>query len=209
MEKVVIIGSGCAGWTAALYTGARQSPAAGAHRPAARRLAHHHQHRRKLSRLSRRRGRLRIDDADAETGGTLRRAGQFRHASRRLDFSKTPFVLTVDGEKVEAANRHHRHRREPPASRRARRGFAGDQGRDLLRDLRRRVAGFPQPAARRGRRRRFRLRRGALSDALRLGDSSGPSPRQLARVQNHGRTRAVESENQAGLGFGRDRRCST
>jgi thioredoxin reductase (NADPH) len=85
-----------------------------------------------------------------------------------VDFSKQPFVLTVDGEKVEAetviiaTGASHRIW-DCPAK------IAGDQGRDLLRHVRRRAARLPQPTARRGRRRRFRVRRGALPDALRLG----------------------------------------
>src|SRR5882724_10069411 len=48
--------------------GARATGAARPYGTPARRAAHHHEHRGKFPRFSRRRGRLRVDGADAETG---------------------------------------------------------------------------------------------------------------------------------------------
>ena len=152
MEKIVIIGSGCAGWTAALYT-ARASL-------------------QPLVLTGRQPGGLLTTTSIVENfpgfpegvdGYELmtrmqKQAERFGARANfgtveAVDFSKRPFTLTVDGERVEAlaviiaTGASHR------TSRRSRRAFAGNQGRDVLRHVRRRAAGFPQPAARGGRRR--------------------------------------------------------
>ncbi len=189
MEKVVIIGSGPAGWTAALYTARAQ-------------LA-------PLVLTGQQPGGLLTTTSIVENfpgfpegvdGYELMTRMQ-KQAERfgaktsfgvveSVDFSKRPFWFTVDGEKMEAETVIIATGARPQTSWRARRTRIGKQRHDLLRDVRRRAAGVPQPAARRGRRRRFRVRRGAVSDALRLGRLSGPSPRFPARVQNHGRAHA-------------------
>jgi hypothetical protein len=118
-----------------------------------------------------------------------------------VDFSKRPFTLTVDGEKVGAqaviiaTGASHKHLGVPGED------LLETKGRDVLRHLRRRAAGFPQPTARRGRRRRFRVRRGALFDALWLGRSSRASARFVARVKNHGRTHACRIRKSSRFGI--------
>ena len=107
---------------------------------------------------------------------------QVLRALEAADLSKRPFVLTVDGESVETQHRHHRHRRQPPPLGAGKRTSPGKKGRDLLRHLRRRLAHLSQSAPRRGRRRRLRLRRGALPHPFCLGHPSGPSPRLFARL---------------------------
>ena len=186
---------------------ARQPRAARPHRQTARRPPHHHQHRRKFPRLPRRRGRLRIDGADAEAGRTLRRPRQL-WPGRAGGFFETALRAHRGRRKSGDRDRHHRHRRQPQTSGRARRGFARNQGGDLLRHLRRRAAGFPQPAARRGRRRRFRVRRSAVSDAVRVGHLPRAPARRVARVQNHGRTARWPMPKSSPSGIPSSPRCS-
>ena len=86
--------------------------AAGAHGPATRRAAHHHQHRREFSRLSRRRGRLRTDDPHAEAGGALRRQGQLWRGGRG-GFLAAAVEAGGGWRTGHRANRHYCHRRRP------------------------------------------------------------------------------------------------
>ena len=71
-RKVIIIGSGPAGYTAADLRRARQPGAAHAHGHAGRRPAHAHDARRELPGLRRRRPGARADGDDAQAGGALR-----------------------------------------------------------------------------------------------------------------------------------------
>ena len=203
MEKVIVIGSGCAGWTAALYTArANLQP---------------------LVLTGQQPGGLLTTTSIVENypgfpegvdGYELMTRMQ-KQAERfgarasfgsveAVDFSKRPFALTVDGEKVEAqtviiaTGASHRH--------------LGVPGEDLLE-----TKGVTYCATCDGALPVFRNQPlvvvgggdSACEEALyltRFGSehSFGPSPRRIARVQNHGRTRLVESQNQTGLGFRRD-----
>jgi len=145
-----------------------------------------------------------------KTGRTLWGQSAIRAGLKTVDFSRKPFALTVDGEMVGAENRYYRDWGEPQAPRRSGRGVAGDQGRDILRDVRWRAAGVPQPAARRrwaGEIPRceealYLTRFGSVVHLVHRRDSLRASKIMQERVHTH-------TKIQADLGFGRDGKSST
>ena len=129
------------------------------------------------------------------------------------------------GQEFWHADRHRRHRRgrfQPPAVSRSRRcegkadrgqavivatgaraNYLGlpseeaykNRGRQRLRRVRRGAAALPQQAAGGGRRRRFGRRRGDLPEQVRQPGLHGPSPRQAAGLEDHGRAGREQSQD--------------
>jgi len=194
MERIIIIGSGCAGWTAALYTARAKFAAARAHRRTAGGPAHTTSIVENFPGFPEGLDGYELMARMQKQAETLRRRASFGTVRSGGFFPNVLSHSRWTVKQIEALAVHSRHRCEPQTSRRTRRGFAGNQRRDVLRHVRRRAAGFPQPAARRGRRRAIP----ACEEALyltRLGRSCISCIAVfVARVKNHGRTHAVESK---------------
>ena len=113
----------------------------------------------------------------------------------KVDFSERPFRVWVDKDEYRAQLRHRRDRRERPLARARVRAAAPGTRRQRLRHLRRRL--LQGEGDRRGRRRRLRVRGGALPHALRDEGDARPPPQRLPRLADHGQPRRRQPEDRA------------
>ena len=172
LHQVLILGSGPAGYTAAIYAAPRQPQAADHPRPAARRPAHDHHRGRELPRLRRGHHGPRADGGDARS----RRCASAPSSSRRtvdegrlLRGARSRCGPTTAGVE-EAEARHRRHRRLGAAARHP--DASRSSWASACRRARPATASSSRSRRCRGRRRRHRDGGGELPDALLRARSS-------------------------------------
>ena len=212
-EKLVIIGSGPAGWTAAIY--------------AARANLQPLVYEGAITEENRLHGTLPLGQLNLTTevenfpgfpGGILgpelmlkMREQAERYGTRivtddiaSVDLSHRPFALTDLGRHDDRdAVADHRHRGQRQLPRPGKREHLQEPRRQRLCRLRRSAAALPQPRPDRRRRRRLGRRGRQLPHQVRQDRSPGPSPRfDEQGQQDHGRPAPEQPQGQAGLELG-------
>ena len=198
-SKVLIIGAGPAGFTAAIYAARANLQPILVDRPAAGRPADDHHRCRELSRLCRRHPGSVADGADAGAGRACRhqdhpRPGRSSSICRAGRLSRSAIRATA----ISADTRHPRDRRAGALARPPERGDLSRLWRLGLRDLRRVL--LPRQGGRRRRRRQHRGRGGALPDQPRQPGDPDPSPRHAARRKDPAGPAVPQPEDRGRLG---------
>ena len=195
VENVIIVGSGPAGYTAALYTARANLQPAGDRGLRLGRPAPADDRRRELPRLPRRRDGPGDDAEVPRPGRALRRAAVTDQADR-VELASEPggvhSVWVGDDRAPRAHGRAGDGRRAQEAGRR-RRGGALRPRRQLLRHLRRRL--LPRRADDHRRRRRLGDGGGDLPVEVRRQGHRRAPPRRVPRLEDHARARARAVEH--------------
>ena len=195
-RDVIVIGSGPAGYTAALYAGSGEPGAPGAQGSRRRWSADADDRRRELSGIPRRPHGTRADGAVREAGRTVRRGdpARARHRGRPVE----PALLGEGGGPGLAdTDRDHLDRGQRPLARRAGRGAASRARRERVRHMRRVL--LPRPRARGRRRGRLRDGRGDVPHEVRVEGDDRASSRRVPRIEDHAGACTRQPEDRRGL----------
>ena len=201
--RMIIVGSGPAGYTAAVYAARAMLEADADLGVRARRPADDHHRRRELSWLRRPDPGPLADGADARPGRARRHADGVRPHRRGR-----PVAPAVPAHRRQWAGLHrrhsrHRHRRQGEMARHPVRGGVQGLRRLGLRDLRRLLLSRQGRGG--GRRRQFGRRGGALPQPTRKARHIGPPPRRVSRGEDPAGPAVCRGQRRGGV-EPRDRR---